>query len=105
MRTIEKMSARAARAELQAWYLEHLRPRLEDAVALGNVERGEMLALDFQLALGPAGEIFREAGALAEKRRPEIVAAMRSRLSGYQRDGKVFMPSGSWTITARKPAS
>jgi hypothetical protein len=62
-------------------------------------------ALDFQLALGPAGEIFREAGALAEKRRTEIEAAMRARLSGYQRDGKVFMPSGSWTITARKPAN
>ena len=60
-------------------------------------------ALDFQLALGPAGEIFREAGSLAEKRRPEIEAAMRARLSAYQRDGKVFMPSGSWTITARKP--
>jgi ubiquinone/menaquinone biosynthesis C-methylase UbiE len=61
-------------------------------------------ALDFQLALGPAGEIFREAGSLAEKRRAEIETAMRARLSGYQRDGKVFMPSGSWTITARKPA-
>src|SRR5262249_31928307 len=36
-------------------------------------------ALDFQLALGPAGEIFREAGSLAEKRRPEIEAAMRAR--------------------------
>ena len=62
-------------------------------------------ALDFQLAIGPAGEIFREAGALAEKRRPEIESAMRSRLSSYQRNGKVFMPSGSWTITARKPAN
>jgi ubiquinone/menaquinone biosynthesis C-methylase UbiE len=61
-------------------------------------------ALDFQLALGPAGEIFREAGSLAEKRRPEIEAAMRARLSAYQRDGKVFMPSSSWTITARKLA-
>jgi hypothetical protein len=49
MRTAEKMNARAARAELQAWYLEHLRPRLEDAVAVGNVEPGAMTALDFQL--------------------------------------------------------
>ena len=50
MRTAEKPSARAARTELQAWYLEHLRPRLEDAVAVGNVEAGAMAALDFQLA-------------------------------------------------------
>ncbi|HZI82277.1 MAG TPA: class I SAM-dependent methyltransferase [Casimicrobiaceae bacterium] len=62
-------------------------------------------ALEFQLALGPAGEIFREAGALAEKRRPEIETAMRAELARHQRDGRVFMRSGSWTITARKPAA
>ncbi len=62
-------------------------------------------ALDFQLALGPAGEIFREAGALAEKRRPEIEAGLRAELARHQRDGKIFMRSGSWTITARKPAA
>jgi len=49
MRTVERLNARAARAELQAWYLEHLRPRLEDAVAVGNVEPGAVAALDFQL--------------------------------------------------------
>ncbi|HEX8011939.1 MAG TPA: hypothetical protein VF814_13550 [Casimicrobiaceae bacterium] len=62
-------------------------------------------AMEFQLALGPAGEIVREAGALAEKRRPEIEAALRAELARHQRDGKVFMRSGSWTITARKPAA
>ena len=54
--------------------------------------------------LGPAGEIFREGGALAEKRRPEIEAALRTELARHQRDGKVFMRSASWAITARKPA-
>jgi ubiquinone/menaquinone biosynthesis C-methylase UbiE len=62
-------------------------------------------AAEFQLALGPAGEIFREAGELAEKRRPEIEAALRAELARHQRDGKIYMRSGSWTITARNPAA
>lgn len=62
-------------------------------------------AMDFQLALGPAGEIFREAGAEAEKRRREIEDALRAELARHQQDGKVVMQSGSWTITARKPVA
>jgi ubiquinone/menaquinone biosynthesis C-methylase UbiE len=62
-------------------------------------------AMQFQLALGPAGEIFREGGALAEKRRPEIEAALRAELARHQRDGKVFMRSASWAIKARKPTA
>jgi ubiquinone/menaquinone biosynthesis C-methylase UbiE len=90
-------------AQLAAAGFEHARfePLDGDIMVGASVDQ----ALDFQFALGPAGEIFREAGSLAEKRRPEIEAAMRARLSAYRRDGKVFMPSGSWTITARKPAS
>ncbi len=60
-------------------------------------------ALAFQLALGPAGEIVREAGAEAEKRRPEIEAAMRAELGRHQKNGEVVMDSASWTITARRP--
>jgi ubiquinone/menaquinone biosynthesis C-methylase UbiE len=62
-------------------------------------------AVEFQFALGPAGEIVREAGALAEKRRREIDAALRAELSRHVRDGKVYMRSGSWCITARKPGA
>jgi ubiquinone/menaquinone biosynthesis C-methylase UbiE len=61
-------------------------------------------ALEFQLALGPAGEIVREAGAEAERRRGEVEAAMRAALSRHTQDGgKVVMQSASWTITARNP--
>jgi len=60
-------------------------------------------ALQFQLALGPAGEIFREAGEQAERRRQEIEEALRAELTRYTRDGKVVMQSSSWTITARNP--
>lgn len=61
-------------------------------------------AMDFQLALGPAGEIYREAGVQAEQRRHEIEDALRTELSHHLKDGKVYMQSSSWAITARKPA-
>ncbi|MFW5877328.1 MAG: class I SAM-dependent methyltransferase [Myxococcota bacterium] len=60
-------------------------------------------AIDCQLALGPAGEVFREAGEEAEAKRPEIEQALTDALSDYLQDGKVVMPSASWTITATKP--
>ena len=61
-------------------------------------------ALQFQLALGPAGEIFREAGDQATRRQREIEAALSSELGHYrQPNGEVVMQSSSWTITARKP--
>jgi len=60
-------------------------------------------AIDFQLTLGPAGEIFREAGALAEARSGEIETALRRELAPYARDDGVWMNSSSWTIRARNP--
>jgi SAM-dependent methyltransferase len=60
-------------------------------------------AMQFQLALGPAGEVFREAGEMAESRRAEIEQALREVLSPYEQNGSIVMPSSSWTITARKP--
>ncbi len=60
-------------------------------------------AMQFQLALGPAGETFRVAGDEAERRRPEIESALRTAIARYQQDGKIVMQSSSWTITAHKP--
>jgi ubiquinone/menaquinone biosynthesis C-methylase UbiE len=60
-------------------------------------------AVDFQLALGPAGEIVREAGALAEARRDEIHAALTRELARYVTSNGIQMQSSSWTITARNP--
>jgi hypothetical protein len=62
-------------------------------------------AMQFQLALGPAGEIVREAGAEAERHRPEIESALRAELARHLHNGEVVMRSASWTIIARKPAS
>lgn len=61
-------------------------------------------AVGFQLALGPAGEVFREAGDEAERRRGEIEEAMASELGAYVTDEGVVMDSSSWKITARNPA-
>ncbi len=60
-------------------------------------------AVGFQLALGPAGEVFREAGEEAERRRDEIGAAMRNELGRYAGDEGIVMGSSSWKITARNP--
>jgi ubiquinone/menaquinone biosynthesis C-methylase UbiE len=74
--------------------------RVDGPVMIGrDVEQ----AVEFQLALGPAGEIFREAGALAEAQRADIEAALRAELARYVRDDGVWMDSSSWTIRARNP--
>ena len=60
-------------------------------------------AVAFQLALGPAGEVYREAGELAEQRHDEIAAALKVELAKYQRPNGIIMDSSSWKVTARNP--
>jgi ubiquinone/menaquinone biosynthesis C-methylase UbiE len=75
--------------------------RIDGPVMVGSsVEE----AMAFQLALGPAGEVFREAGDAAAHRLPEIEAALRKELARHVKDGQVIMASSSWTITAHNPA-
>ncbi|CAN0426181.1 unnamed protein product [Phaeothamnion confervicola] len=60
-------------------------------------------AVAFQLALGPAGEVYREAGDLAEQRHGEIAAALKVELAKYQRPNGIIMDSSSWKVSARNP--
>ena len=60
-------------------------------------------AVGFQLAIGPAGEVYREAGKMAEQRHDEIAEALRSQLAKYKGPGGVMMDSSSWKVTARNP--
>ena len=60
-------------------------------------------AVNFQLAIGPAGEVYREAGAAAQAKHDEIIAALKSELSKYVTDEGVVMQSSSWKIRARNP--
>jgi ubiquinone/menaquinone biosynthesis C-methylase UbiE len=61
-------------------------------------------AVAFQLALGPAGEVYREAGELAERRHDEIVDALRDVLADYETPEGIVMQSSSWKVTARNSA-
>jgi len=58
-------------------------------------------AVEFAMALGPAGEIMRLAGADGERLKPEVIAALRETLAPYARDDGIWAPSSTWFITAR----
>jgi ubiquinone/menaquinone biosynthesis C-methylase UbiE len=61
-------------------------------------------AIEFAMALGPAGEIIRLAGEEGEKRKPQVVAALKETLAPYVRPDGVWGPSSTWFITATNPA-
>ena len=58
-------------------------------------------AVEFAMALGPAGEIMRLAGEEGEKRKALVVASLREALSSYSRGNGVWAPSSTWIVTAR----
>ena len=60
-------------------------------------------AVGFQLALGPAGEVYREAGEEAEQKREEIVRALQAELSQYETPEGIVMQSSSWKVSAKNP--
>lgn len=60
-------------------------------------------AVDFQLALGPAGEVYREAGEIAEQRHDEIAAALKRELARHETEEGIVLGSSSWMVTARNP--
>ena len=60
-------------------------------------------SIDFQITVGPAGEVYREAGEEAVRRHDELVAVLKEALKGYQTPEGVVMDSSSWKITARNP--
>jgi ubiquinone/menaquinone biosynthesis C-methylase UbiE len=58
-------------------------------------------AIEFAMALGPAGEIIRLAGKAGEERKSEVVAALRETFADYFQADGVVMPSSAWFVTAR----
>lgn len=58
-------------------------------------------AVAFQLAIGPAGEVFRNAGQEAEQKREILVHALKDELHQFMRPEGVIMDSSSWLVTAR----
>jgi ubiquinone/menaquinone biosynthesis C-methylase UbiE len=58
-------------------------------------------AIEFAMALGPAGEIIRLAGDAGEALKGEVVASLRGTFANHLQAAGVIMPSSSWFVTAR----
>jgi hypothetical protein len=87
--------------QLLAAGFEHVAFRRHDAdICIGSDLED---AVEFAMALGPAGEIVRLAGEHGERKRPRVEAALREALSSFVRDDGVYAGSSTWVITARKP--
>jgi ubiquinone/menaquinone biosynthesis C-methylase UbiE len=86
-----------------AGYTEITFRRVDAPVLIG---RSVEDAINFQLALGPAGEVFREAGAVAEAKRSEIEVALAEAIDAQKKevDG-IVMDSSSWVTCGTNPAS
>jgi ubiquinone/menaquinone biosynthesis C-methylase UbiE len=76
--------------------------RVDEKIMVGTTP-DECIA--FALAIGPGGEVFREAGEeLAEAKRPDIERDMRSFFETQERDTNgIWAPTSSWVISARNP--
>ena len=59
-------------------------------------------AIDYQLLVGPSGEIVREAGELGQEKLPALRADLDALMSPYLKDDGVWMPSSTWSIMAQK---
>ena len=77
--------------------------RVDSPVLVGNDVDD---AIAFQLAIGPAGEVFREAGDKAEQMRGQIESALAEAIDRQKSsvDG-IVMDSSSWVISATNPKS
>lgn len=61
-------------------------------------------AIEFAMALGPAGEIIRLAGEEGERLRPQVSDALRKVLQPRLRGEEVWAPSSAWIVRAVRPA-
>ena len=60
-------------------------------------------AIEFAMALGPAGEIIRLAGEEGTKRKPQVVAALAEALAPFARPDGIWAPSSTWFVSATTP--
>ncbi|MFA9408814.1 MAG: class I SAM-dependent methyltransferase [Candidatus Dadabacteria bacterium] len=59
-------------------------------------------AIDFQILVGPSGEIIREAAELGQEKLPHIIQDMKDSMKEHERADGVYLPSSTWFIMARK---
>jgi SAM-dependent methyltransferase len=60
-------------------------------------------AIEFAMALGPAGEVIRLAGEEADRLRPRIVADLREALADFERPDGVWARASTWIVSAKVP--
>jgi SAM-dependent methyltransferase len=72
--------------------------RFDTPIQIGDSVRD---AVDFAMALGPAGEMIRLAGAEGERRRPQVAAALEKLLAPLERPAGVFAGASTWIVVAR----
>jgi len=60
-------------------------------------------AVEFGMALGPAGEVLRLWGDRVDEIRPEIAAKIRTAIADFEGPDGVYAPASTWIITARVP--
>jgi len=90
------------RAMLKAAGFTHIElfRRIDADICIGT---GVEEAIDYQILVGPTGEIVREAGEEGQRRLPAIRTELRALLERHRHaDGSVWMPSSTWAIMARK---
>jgi SAM-dependent methyltransferase len=81
---------------------EKIEFRRVDAPVLVGADIADAIA--FQLAIGPAGEVFREAGQEAEQKREQIEAALLDAIQRQTMSAEgIVMGSSSWVISAINP--
>ncbi len=71
--------------------------------AAGDIA-GAVGEFEAALTLGPAGEVYREAGEAAVARHDALVADLTALLEPHATQDGVYMASSSWVISARNPA-
>jgi ubiquinone/menaquinone biosynthesis C-methylase UbiE len=57
-------------------------------------------AIEFAMALGPAGEVMRLAGEAGERRKSTVISALKEALAPYVMADGVTMPSSTWVVVA-----
>ncbi|HPG22075.1 MAG TPA: class I SAM-dependent methyltransferase [Amaricoccus sp.] len=89
------------RAQMKAAGLERVSfERVDAPVRMGDSIED---AIGFQMALGPAGEVVREAGEVPEATRAAIEADLAELLAPHVTADGIYMGSSSWVVSARKP--
>jgi ubiquinone/menaquinone biosynthesis C-methylase UbiE len=99
-----------------AWADEETDRRILEAAGFSSVEVFDRIdadicvgrtveeAIEYQILVGPSGEIVREAGEEGQRRLPEIRTALAKMMQANLRSDGVYLPSSVWAIVARKAA-